>query len=122
MALESLIGILGNIGGCIAAPIGRQFGYLIHYKRNIKNLRTEDDKLVALRDGKQQLVDAAKRNAEDILANVELWFTHVNAINEEAITILEAEATVNKGCLKGWCPNPKARHGLSRKAKKKIDF
>ncbi|BBH07155.1 NB-ARC domain-containing disease resistance protein [Prunus dulcis] len=50
----------------LVTPIGREFGYLIYYDTNMKDLKDELKQLFEMKDGVQELVNAAKRNGEVI--------------------------------------------------------
>ncbi|XP_028097965.1 disease resistance protein At4g27190-like isoform X2 [Camellia sinensis] len=108
-----------KIGEYLVAPVGRQFGYLIFYDRNIKNLEKQAQKLEDKRFGVQKSVEEAEAKRETIAPDVQRWLTTVNKLNEEAKKFLVDEVKANKGCLNGWCPNLKSRYSLGRKATKK---
>ncbi|KAM7486619.1 hypothetical protein LguiA_002628 [Lonicera macranthoides] len=110
--------VVGKIVEYLVAPIGRQFGYLFCYNRNIENMRSQVEKLKDKRHGVQGEVDAATRNCKIVKADVTTWLTSVNLIEVAAQKILEDKEEVGKGCLNGWCLNIKSRYLLSRKASK----
>ncbi|KAA8517894.1 hypothetical protein F0562_015368 [Nyssa sinensis] len=114
-AASGLLGVIGRIGKLNGSSVCQSLRLLSLTDREIvENLGDE-------RAGKQLLVDEAKRNGDVVLPDAERWLKRVDAINEEAATIIEEDATVYKGCLKAWCPNLKRRHWISRKGKKKTD-
>ncbi|KAL6997719.1 hypothetical protein U1Q18_007845 [Sarracenia purpurea var. burkii] len=119
MATDLVLSIVSKIGEYLVAPVGRQFGYLIFYDRNIKNLETEVQNLEDIRDGILRKVDEGKRKNETVEKVVERWLGEVDNLSEEAKKFLEDDVKANKGCLNGWCPNLKSRYSLSRKATKK---
>ncbi|KAI7987383.1 Disease resistance protein [Camellia lanceoleosa] len=119
MVVNFVLPVVMKIGEYLVAPVGRQFGYLIFYDRNIKNLEKQAQKLEDKRFGVQKSVEEAETKGETIAPDVERWLTTVNKLNEEAKKFLEDEVKANKGCLNGWCPNLKSRYSLSRKATKK---
>ncbi|KAF5941389.1 hypothetical protein HYC85_022556 [Camellia sinensis] len=119
MVVNFVLLVVTKIGEYLVAPVGRQFGYLIFYDRNIKNLEKQVQKLEDKRFGVQKSVEEAETKRETIAPDVERWLTTVNKLNEEAKKFLEDEVKANKGCLNGWCPNLKSRYSLSRKATKK---
>ena len=61
----------------------RQMVYLIHYQKNVDNLRNEVDELKDVRDSVQQKVEAAQRNVEEIEAKGKRWLTRAEEITEE---------------------------------------
>ncbi|CAL5431177.1 unnamed protein product [Camellia sinensis] len=107
--------ILGRIGGNLVDPIGRQFGYLFCFNRNIQNLQTQHDVLKATIEGVQLGVDEAHNNVRIVEPLAEAWLITANNKIAEAETSIESKAQVEKGCLKGWCW---PRYSLSRKATK----
>ncbi|KAM7489542.1 hypothetical protein LguiB_027026 [Lonicera macranthoides] len=119
MAVDIAVSVVGKIVEYLVAPIGRQFGYLFCYNRNIENMRSQVEKLKDKRHGVQGEVDAAIRNCETVNADVTTWLTSVDLNEEAAQKILENKEKVGKGCLNGWCLNIKSRYLLSRKASKK---
>ncbi|KAM7486611.1 hypothetical protein LguiA_002620 [Lonicera macranthoides] len=119
VAVDIAGSVVGKIVEYLVAPIGRQFGYLFRYNRNIENMRSQVEKLKDKRDGVQGEVDAAIRNCETVKADVTTWLTSVDSNEVAAQKILEDKEKVGKGCLNGWCLNIKSRYSLSRKASKK---
>ncbi|KAM7477480.1 hypothetical protein LguiA_025693 [Lonicera macranthoides] len=115
---EIAFAIVGKIGEYLVAPIGRQFGYLFCYNNNIQNLRDQAKKLKDIRDGVQLSAATARNNLEVIAPHVESWLTDVEKITTKSDRVFEDKASVDKGCLNGWCPNPKTRYLLSREASK----
>ncbi|XP_044472458.1 disease resistance protein UNI-like [Mangifera indica] len=99
---------------------GRQIGYLLKYNDNIETLQKQAQKLKATRDSMQMRIDAAERNREIILPDVQSWISEVDNVSAEAETFLEDEGNVNKMCFKGWCINVLLRYRFSKVAKQKI--
>ncbi|XP_058209467.1 disease resistance protein At4g27190-like [Rhododendron vialii] len=117
MALDCVLSIGGKTAEYLIDPIGRQFGYLIYYNSNLERLKNQVNMLEGKRGAVQLLVDEAKRNREVIGPDVNEWLARVDVPCREANNIL-IEGQANKGCLNGWCQNPKSCHSISRKAKK----
>ncbi|KAI7999043.1 Disease resistance protein SUMM2 [Camellia lanceoleosa] len=111
-----------KIGEYLVAPVGRQFGYLFSYERNIKNLEKQVQKLEDKRFGVQKSVEEAETKRETIAPDVVRWLKTVNELNEEAKKFLEVELKANEGCLNGRCRNLKLQYSLSRKATKKTQI
>ncbi|KAL7225440.1 hypothetical protein ACSBR1_020751 [Camellia fascicularis] len=107
--------ILGRIGENLVDPIGRQFGYLFCFNRNIQNLKTQHDVLKATREGVQLGVNEARNNGRIVEPLAEAWLINANTKIEEAETTIASKARVQTGCLKGWCW---PRYSLGRKAAK----
>ncbi|KAK9993147.1 hypothetical protein SO802_022850 [Lithocarpus litseifolius] len=101
-----------TVGYTIAA-VGRQMGYLIHYKKNVDNLNKKVDDLKVARDIVQRKVQAASYNVEEIEANVQRWQTRVQEITAEVQEFVEME-----GQAKLKCFNLKARYQIGKKAHK----
>ncbi|XP_044473524.1 disease resistance protein At4g27190-like [Mangifera indica] len=98
---------------------GRQIGYLLNYNDNIKALQKQVQKLKATRDSIQVRIDAAERNRENILPDVQNWISEVGKVNEEAEKFLDDEGNANKMCFRGWCINLRLCYRFSKQAKKK---
>ncbi|KAM3734383.1 hypothetical protein ACB098_10G010700 [Castanea mollissima] len=86
----------------------RHMGYLIHYQKNVDNLRNEVDELKDVRDSVQQKVEAAQSNVEEIEAKVKRWLTSAEEITEEVQKFFEV----------GRRANLKTRYQLGRRAHK----
>ncbi|KAM7505266.1 hypothetical protein LguiB_004170 [Lonicera macranthoides] len=117
--VEIAVSVLAKIAEYLVFPCGRQFGYLFCLNRNIKNLKSEAEKLNEKKLGVQGEVAAAHRNCENIRPDVTAWLIKVDENEAGANKILEDKEKVVKGCLNGWCPNIKSRYSLSKKALKK---
>ena len=74
---------------CVLAALGRQLGYLIHYKRNVHNLNSQVKELGEARDSVQRDVDTAIRNLMKIKADVQRRLTESDDIVAVAGIILE---------------------------------
>ncbi|KAF8388602.1 hypothetical protein HHK36_027279 [Tetracentron sinense] len=83
------------MGEYLVAPIGRQLGYLMYCNSNVENLRNQVEKL---KGGLQGLIDEAKRNGEDIRADVQNWLDEITAEVER----LNDNVAVNKRCYPNW--------------------
>ncbi|KAK9944423.1 hypothetical protein M0R45_009993 [Rubus argutus] len=117
--MEVVIAVVGKVAEYSVAPVVRQFGYLIHYESNVAHLTNQVETLTAMRDGVILKIDAATRNSETILPEVENWLNRVNRTLLDKETCFEKETTAKAECCSnGWFPNLKIRHSLSRKAKK----
>ncbi|KAM5572907.1 hypothetical protein ABKV19_012788 [Rosa sericea] len=99
-------------------PIGRQVGYLAHYKSNHQKLQTKLKELIAVRDGVQHKVDQVERGGKRIEATVLNWKTDVDAIITEAEEFLRDGRHAQTECLHGFCPHLVLRYRLSRKSTK----
>ncbi|XP_057468366.1 disease resistance protein At4g27190-like [Actinidia eriantha] len=111
--------VVEKIGGCLEAPIGRQYRYIFCLNSNLENLENQLKNLETTRRGVQMGVDQAKRSARVISPSVEAWLDSVNEVTKEVERIVHDKPKVEKGCFNGWCPNLKLRYSLSKKAVKK---
>uniref|UniRef100_A0A2N9HUN1 NB-ARC domain-containing protein n=1 Tax=Fagus sylvatica TaxID=28930 RepID=A0A2N9HUN1_FAGSY len=98
--------------------VARQMGYLICYRSNVDNLKTEVNELKDARQSVDDKVKAARNNVEEIEANVLRWLTSVEEITTEVQKFFEEEGQTKLKCCHGWCPNLKARYQLSKRAYK----
>ena len=64
----------------LVEPILNQFDYLINFNDNVENLTKRVEKLEAINLKVKQLIEIAKRNAEDIKLDVERWLSNVDEI------------------------------------------
>ncbi|PHT43433.1 hypothetical protein CQW23_17458 [Capsicum baccatum] len=116
--MEIITAILSPVAEHLILSVTRQIGYLIFYRRNIRSLENEIEKLVGIRSRVQQTKAAAERNLECLPPHVENWLNSVGETTAEVEVVLGRRVEVQRGCLYGWCPNLKSRYSLSRKAKK----
>ncbi|XP_050379554.1 probable disease resistance protein At4g27220, partial [Argentina anserina] len=116
MVLQYMFPVLGKLAEYTVAPVGRQFGYLINYEKNVEHLNQKMDSLATRRDGVLLATDAAARNLETILPEVKEWLEHVNETIADKETSFENETLARRS--NRWLPNWKIRYSLGRKAKK----
>ena len=115
---EIILTIVVEVIKCLAPPAYRQISYLREskYASNLQILRTEVENLKSERVSTQHKVDEAERKGEEIEENVENWLARANNVIEDADEFTNDEATANKHCFKGLCPNLKTRCQLSKEA------
>ncbi|XP_044472616.1 probable disease resistance protein At5g43730 [Mangifera indica] len=98
--MEIVISYASSISKIIVSRLfdaaGRQIGYLLNYNDNIEALRKQAQELKATRDSLQLKIDAAKRNRETILPDVESWISKVDNVSAEAEKFLEDEGNFSK--------------------------
>ncbi|PRQ25204.1 putative P-loop containing nucleoside triphosphate hydrolase, leucine-rich repeat domain, L [Rosa chinensis] len=118
--MEAIVSsVLGKLAEYTVEPVLRQFGYLIHYESNVARLNNQVERLNAQRRDVAEKIEAATRNSETILHQVEIWLDQVDRTLRDKDTCFENERTAKAECCSnGWFPNLKIRHSLSRKAKK----
>ncbi|KAL6272570.1 hypothetical protein ACE6H2_023262 [Prunus campanulata] len=107
--MDIVISIVSKIAESLVTPIGREFGYLIYYDTNMKDLKGELKQLFDMKDGVQELVKAAKRNGGVINSDVQSWLTSVNELIQK-VSHFEEEVNMKRRCLYRW--------NMSRKATK----
>ncbi|XP_060675772.1 nuclear pore complex protein NUP1-like [Ziziphus jujuba] len=115
-----IISIGAKISEYTVEPIGRQLGYLLNYKSNVENLRTQIQHLKDERDKLQHSIDEAKKNSEEeIEADVANWLSRIDRmISQHSEKFLTNEGRANINCLSGKLLDLGSRHRMSRKAKK----
>ncbi|KAM3339402.1 disease resistance protein SUMM2 [Capsicum galapagoense] len=118
MAVEIVTAILSPVAEHLILPVAQQIGYLFYYRRNIRSLDEESNKLENIRSGVNQRVEAARRNLQVISPNVEAWLTSVDTTTADVAVVMGGRTEVERGCIYGWCPTLKSRYLLSRRAKK----
>ncbi|XP_060177252.1 probable disease resistance protein At4g27220 [Lycium barbarum] len=111
MGTEFGSAIVGAVASYLIQPIVRQFGYLFCYKKNVKDLQRQSERLNAMSNGVRRSVDLARGNLQEIAPDVEAWLVEVNQMKPKI-------QNIENQCLNGRCPNVKSRFVLSRRAKK----
>ncbi|GLT82112.1 hypothetical protein SLE2022_005230 [Rubroshorea leprosula] len=107
------------LGKCFDYPVGyikEHSDYVLSYESNIDNLLKQVRNLTNARERVQHDVDAAFRNAEEIQSHVSKWLDDVDDIIEKVKHLLPDEDIPKNKCFFGWCPNPKSRYSLGKKA------
>lgn len=115
--MEIVISVAAKAAEYTVKPIGRWMGYLIFYQNNVKDLEYQLRALEDTRCRVQNMVDEARRNADDIEVDVQEWLTKVDKLNNEIeISHLDENQTKNKCCI-GLFLVFVQRYRLSKKAK-----
>jgi prophage DNA circulation protein len=81
--------------------IACQMGYLICYRSNVDNLKTEVSKLKDAKKSVDNKVKAARNNVEEIEADVLSWLTSVEEITTEVQKFFEEEGQAKLKCCHG---------------------
>ncbi|KAM5584361.1 hypothetical protein ABKV19_003965 [Rosa sericea] len=119
-------GVVVKLAETTVVPLYRQAGYVIHYKSNLQNLRSQVENLGYAKDRMQHtLDDEVKRKGKRVERDVENWLTKVDEITQEVDVFLQDECHAKTKCFHGFCPNPILRYQLSRKSTKlmqKVEF
>lgn len=116
--MEIVGSIVGIVGEYTAGAVGRELGCMFSYTKYIDHLKTQIQKLGHARERLQHSVDEARRNVEEIEADVQDWLSKVGKITEEANNIiLKGLGQANTTCLSLSFPNLLSRRKLSREAK-----
>ncbi|TKY45445.1 disease resistance protein [Spatholobus suberectus] len=110
-------GIVKKVGESLVAPIANQFGYLVYYNKNIKNLKNELKTLEGRKHGVQGMVDEDKRNGRQIVSVVEDWLYKVENIKNEVQEFNDFQVK-NSKCHGKWSPYLVLRYSLSKRAKR----
>ncbi|KAM5553557.1 hypothetical protein ABKV19_025668 [Rosa sericea] len=111
-------GIAGKIVEFTVAPVIRQVGYIICYNKNLKKLQNQVGDLLDARLSMQHLVEIEEKKGKKIETGVQNWLTEVDKLTKEADDFLKDEHHAETKCLRGFCPNLKLRHHLSRNSTK----
>ncbi|KAG5583579.1 hypothetical protein H5410_054206 [Solanum commersonii] len=111
--MDFLSKIVEKCSELLINKVVKEIGYLIYYKRSIKSLDEESDKLEKIRSGVQQGAEAAQRNLQVIAPSVEAWLTIVDTTTVDVATTLRRRAEVERG----WCPNLMSCYSLSKRSK-----
>ncbi|XP_054777885.1 disease resistance protein At4g27190-like [Prosopis cineraria] len=98
--------------------LGRQVGYMIFYRNNIDELRSQMQDLNQKQEAMQHLIDEAIRNCERIELQVESWMSGVDDIKMQAEQFFNEEGQSQTRCSRTSCPNLCSCYQLSRRAKK----
>ncbi|KAL5715856.1 hypothetical protein ACHQM5_017620 [Ranunculus cassubicifolius] len=113
--MEAASAVVGETTKSTIFHVEREINYLVHFRRNIKNLKIKLEQLTAMRNDIQRLADAALNNNYLISEAVETWLERVEAVSNEAIQVT-CEAEKIKSWFKGWLTF--SRFVLARKAEK----
>ncbi|KAK2368422.1 putative disease resistance protein [Trifolium repens] len=116
--MDIVISIAAKISEFTIAPIGRQFGYILYYKGNLKRMKKDFKKMEGMKDVVQHKVNEARRNGEEIEIIVQNWLNEVDNTVVEAKKLIDTEGHAKAHCSMGHFPNLFTRHQLSRKTKK----
>ncbi|KAH9754621.1 putative disease resistance protein [Citrus sinensis] len=119
--MEIVISVAAKFAEYLVAPIIHPFTYCCTYKTNFEKLNNEVDKLKNARDSMQCKVDDSRIKGDGIQQHVEEWLFAANKEINEVETIIEDKENSNNRCLKGLCPNLRARYQLSKKAEREAN-
>ena len=90
---------------------------LVNYRKNIKNLNDEVEKLEIIRSDNRLSERAAQMNGEEIKGEVQMWLNKSDAVLR-GVERLNGEVDMNRTCFGGCCPDWISRYKLSKQAKK----
>ncbi|XP_028769718.1 disease resistance protein At4g27190-like [Neltuma alba] len=94
-----------------------QLRYLFQYHRNIEELNERLKELTLERSSKQQQIDNARKNLEQIEEKVQHWLRKVDEILTQTQMFHEEESQAKTECSVTSCPNLWLRYKLSKRAK-----
>ncbi|KAG5255292.1 disease resistance protein [Salix suchowensis] len=120
MAIESVGGsLVSKIAELLAGPIIKQFRYMFCFNNFVQEFNEQVMSLALALYRLQDVVDVAKRNAEEIEIDVNKWLE--DAKNEmEGVNRLEKEKGKNGKCFT-WCPKWIRLFKLSKALEKKTE-
>ncbi|XP_059658934.1 probable disease resistance protein At4g27220 [Cornus florida] len=116
IASDIVVTMLEPIRDSLYKIIRRQFGYLFHYKENIKDFEDEVNKLRDAMTSVQTRVDAALNNAEVVEDNVSRWLTEVQS---SLPTMEEVSNRLQQGTENLKCIDVCSRYRNGKEGKKK---
>lgn len=90
---------------------------LVNYRKNLKNLNEEVEKLEIIINDYRISARAAEMNGEEIKGEVQLWLNKYESVLR-GVEILNEEVSMNRTCFGGYCPDWISRYKLSKQAKK----
>ena len=108
---EIVIAVAGKASEYLAAPIGRQLGYLFCYGTHIHQLGNDVQNLGRARDDLQITVDEALQRGDEIKPIVQDWLNRVDQITREAEELMMKDENNKISCF-----ILKSRHQLGRQA------
>ncbi|KAF3633936.1 hypothetical protein FXO37_26778 [Capsicum annuum] len=85
----------------LSCEVVRGIGYFHYYKRNIRSLDEESNKLENIRSGVHQRVEAALRNLQVISPNVEARLACVDDTTADVAGVMRGRIEVERGCFYG---------------------
>ncbi|XP_028775902.1 uncharacterized protein LOC114732734 [Neltuma alba] len=118
--MDILISVVGKIVELTVEPIGRQVGYLLCYRNNLKELKDQVDEMEATKKRIDREVEDEKRNGKEIQADVLKWQEGVIETLEEVEKLCEDEPHATIRCWKWSFPNFKSQHQIGRRAKEML--
>ncbi|KAJ8760387.1 hypothetical protein K2173_015054 [Erythroxylum novogranatense] len=115
--IDQLIAPIGPmIVEYLLGPIKTVIAYVYYYMDNIQGLKEEVEKLVLVRERVQHMIDDARRNGEEVEADVRKWLKAVHDIVEEASHSFDVEEHEETSFFDGLYPNFMLRYQISKKA------
>ncbi|KAI9076881.1 hypothetical protein K1719_041185 [Acacia pycnantha] len=114
--MDPTCGLADKIRDLVLDLIWKQLLYLVHYHRNIEQLKGQLDDLNHERSALQHRIDEAKNNVEQIEEKVLHWLGEVDDLSEKVQKFHEEESQAKTECTITSCPNPWLRYKLSKRA------
>ncbi|CAL0335252.1 unnamed protein product [Lupinus luteus] len=116
MAMDTVKSIVSPIVEYTTGLAWSNIKYIIFYETNLDKLNTQLQNLVAVRDSLQQRVDAAQKNGEEILIDVQNNLNKANVSIGDANNFLNDEDHARVGCLNSPLTNLCRKQQLSQKS------
>ncbi|KAH7843672.1 hypothetical protein Vadar_019359 [Vaccinium darrowii] len=106
----------------VIQSMGHHLGYPFHYKKNVKDLEVQMDKLQKLRKPIEEQIEEAKTRGEVIVNNVSDWLNEADMLRQGVKTFMDEKIDKeNVQCFNFSCPNFISRYKLSKEAEKMMD-
>ncbi|XP_044472973.1 probable disease resistance protein At4g27220 [Mangifera indica] len=119
--VDVVVSVAAKIAEYLVDPVVRPICYLLDYKRNYQNLKTEVEKLKDARERIHHSINDARRRGEEIEGDVEKWLISANKTSDEAERVFEYEDQEDNWCLMGLCPNFMAQYRFSEKSVRQVE-
>ena len=116
--MEFLVALVGEVVKFTVKPVGRQFGYVLFYRSNIRRLQESVESLRNTRKDVDVWVLSARSNNEEITYRMKEWMDKVDEITKQVERFCEEGSQANTGRSHSSCLNLWLRHQIGRKAKK----
>ncbi|KAF9609133.1 hypothetical protein IFM89_013387 [Coptis chinensis] len=112
--METVSSLASAVGNQLWVPIERQITYLVYYKRNIENLRSQLATLEAKKKDIEYLVNESRNQLQEPNEEVQQWQKSVSE-TEVVANAIERQASEDKGCCLDWT----LRYKIGKEAAKK---
>ncbi|KAH9689682.1 hypothetical protein KPL70_015594 [Citrus sinensis] len=111
--------VCGTASESFFGSIKREISYVPKYQSHIDDLENQVKQLGCKRQRVENLVNAARRQGDEIYKGVEQWLISIDEFTQRVVKpIIDYQDEAKKHCFKGLCPNLLKRYNLSKEAAK----